>query len=1024
MSKSHIYRKEISFMLPRKMLVNKAIPLILILPISWMVTALLINFIGISHISHINLGVFCTLLSLSLSFLVFLMFHEFRLAWFIKIRVERKALYVSGILLVCVALLVFLLRSDIYFQYGFMVFKQWSQLPLFDIVLMCSLFCLLLYAPAYILHGVVFNRFTLGFLEKMVFYPLVSMAILGFAGFLAPSFREMWSVKVLALPLFIFVILALVLVRDWKKEYKPINVSNLNLVEITGLALIIFFRLFTYYSALEPAIFLKQDMIYQAEYIARLNRYGLTGYLSSPLTERYTVFYSSAYSLISKLLSLPYCNTIIIATFFNHIFVSLAFYYLSKRLFRDVKKSLFSTFVFTILSGFSWMHLLASPPITPLSGSDLFSYIRAIHDKFGMYSGATVSTIYADVHALVRLWGLGVAFASIAALLSAYRNPDEWKKYFLFFSAGFLQIVLGHPTEVFLLAFTLSVITLLSHDKILLENTLKTIFLLSISALPFIFIFSYPKEVFFSLISTIILCLLGIFLGKVIDRFGNFPFSIDARRKILKILAIAFMYYYGLSLIAFFSEYNNVNIRYPIFTLWYSVPIQWGFIGFLSTLAIVKHTLTAKRWDFSLKYSVLMILFLLLFTATVNYVNLNLFYVGLPYPIMPHYFFPFLAISSAYIFANGNSTHQIIILIGKRMSFSIRLYYVMVAFLILIFSTGSLCHILSASYWNNISLWTEKPQSTSLTDEEVRFINFLYALEPKTNTIEEACFIPKDQPFPIVEGVEYQTKVRYKVNPEQHLIKIAGLNTPSRMIESALYDTKSLSEVTFLTEFANIQYLIVEKNTKSALMQQLCVFTPVYWGEKYMVFELSQLIPHIDKTKKEAILIEKISFSGKIFVNEDSEEKTFENVNGEILPLDNGYVAIKMNNEENFTMRSSTVTIDGKTILLNVRSTRLYFPEALNVAQQMVFDGETSFKILNTFDNKRLYIGKFTFNGSYKILPEPWAMEDPRAAQNAIQGYLNLNDIHFIQIVIMPQGMLWTVLCASALVISFKRKDF
>ncbi|MEM4889133.1 MAG: hypothetical protein QXJ64_06830 [Thermosphaera sp.] len=835
---------------------------------------------------------------------------------------------------------------------------------------------------------------------------MISLVILGFIGIFAAPFREIWPVYILALPSLISAVILYILVDNRKKECR----IKANITEVIGLALIILFRLFVYISALGTAMFPMWDIVYQAEYIARLNRYGISAYLSSPLTERYPIFYFLAYSLITRLLPFPYINTIIIITLFNHIYASLAFYYLSKKLLRNLKKSLFSIFVFTILSGFAWIYLLISPPNGPMSKSDLYNYITAIRDKFGMYSGATVSTIYADCHALVRLYGLGVAFSSIAALLSAYQNQDEWKKYILFFFFGFLQITIGHPTENLLLVFTLLILLLIAYNDKLFRNIFKGIILLSIFSLLFAFIFKYFKEILYSIIVIIVIYYLSFyFLRKIIYRLNSILIFTNNKKIFLKIIAIIFVYYYGLSFILFFSEYNNINIRYPIFTLWYSIPIQLGFQGLLFILTIIKYAIVGKKLEFSMKYSMLMILFLLLFIIIVNYINLYFVYIILPYPVIPIYFFPFLSLCSAHILPSDVSIRR-----SRKIAFAV------VSLVILIFSAGSLTHILSVSYWNHVNWWGGGPGYKSLRYEEIEIINLIYASKPITKILEEACFISKDNPFlNIKEVIEYQTKIRYTNYLEWHLIKIAGLNTPSRMIESALYDAKSLDEVVFLQEFGNIRYLIIEKGAESALMQQLHALTPIYDGEKYLIFDLFKVIPYTNEMKKEAILVDKIIFNGSILVN----EKEYEGINGEISPLKNGYAIVRIDDIKLNVKSFSVIIISGNITFLNVRATRLYFPDALNVAQKIILNGKISFKILNTFDSKRLYIGELFFEGSYNIIPKSWHITS-LTAQEHIKAYIKSNNIDFVRNIIMPQGILWAIICTLVFMACFMSEKY
>lgn len=971
--------------------------------------------VKLNYISQISIEVFSVLLSLTVTFLLYLLFSERRIM--LKFEVKTKVLLILISLLAFIVGVLLLIDFDRCVRYGFMAFQPWGLIPKYNTTLVIILFCYLLYMPAYIFHKIFFKRFHISFLEKLVFYPLISTLFWGFTGFFFPPFKNVWFLKFFIPFLFFFSILFFAFTNNTKRDKESNIILNLNLVEISGLMLLIVFRLFIFYSGLEPAIFLKHDAAQQAGYVGQINRYGLAGYIESPLTAHYPVFYFLAWSSITKILPLPYCNILVMQTFFNQIFVTLAFYLLARKIFRNYREGLFSTFAFTILSGFSWLYLFTDPPSTSLSGSTLYEYVRAIHNKFGMYSGATVSTIQAFVLSLVRLWSLGVCFASMAALISSCTS-GKWRMYLFIFTAGFLQIVLGHPTEVFLVVFFLFALALLPNTNIeICKKLVKLLSVLTMISLLLILVFQYVilRMCILATIFPLLLLISALVLRRAINiRSIKRYVAKLLNEKILCLIAIIFVYYYGLSWIAFSGSYTNVQICYPIFTLWYSPPIQWGFLGLLFTFMLIKSALT-KKWDCSIYFNGLILILLTIFVVFINYINLYWFYTGLVYPIMPHFFLPFFALASGGLIKSNPYTY------GKR-RISIRLRKFLLAILIVsIFLLGSLCHVISASYWKNISWWYEKPLSTCLNDEETQLLNFLYNLTLRAS-YEEVCFIPENDPLPLVGGIAYQT-IRYGWlygnYCQPHIIRLSGMSPAPRLVDSALYNTRDFDEVLFLQQFSTMRLLLIDKNTKSPILQLMkergvCVFE----SEKYVIYELQTSLP---SRSEEAVLVDKVIFDSEYMC---INEQVLVNVSGEILPLKEGYVQVRIKNMEDFIIASPNISIKGEVTLFNVRATRLYFPEALNVAQKIIFHGSIFFEVANTFNNKHLYLKSLRYADSYKIYPEPWHMTS-RVAQFLIKAYIKANDIRFFTVLMNTLAKIWTIIIAVILIfVLFKPNIF
>lgn len=940
----------------------------------------------IDYVSRISLPTFSILLSLLLLLILYLLM-DYKHAHIFTLKVSflnKEKLWFLISALPLVPGVYWLVNMEKYKSYGLLAFQYWNILSIEDVLSTTIIYCYLLFVMPYLIERI-FLKHAFSLDEKIVFYPVIGMMVLGFLGFLLPPIAETWTLKFL-LPFLLS--LLLLFVFKFKGKNNHTSVLHLNPFEIFGLVLITAFRIFIYYSALGDDLFIKGDMTYQAGYIARINRYGLIGYLSSPLSEHYPAFYFCAWSSISKLIPLPYINMLVLASFVNHVLATLSFYVLAKKLLGDYTKALFSTLALIVLSGFSWLYILREPLTQQLSAEGLYNYIRRIHDKFGMYLGSTVSTIYADDLSLVRLWSLNAYFSSLCALLAPHfnsKNKEGYLGYLFVFSAGFIQIALGHPPELVLIGLSLFTFILMSGKEIF-KDIFKWILPLTILSLPLMLVLSYSTECVIALFFPLVLFSLALPLRKLLKILVK-----NAEKTLFNLLSFITMplivWYYGTAIISFVNNYDAVNIRYPIFTLWYSPPIQLGFLGLLFIVVIVKIAFIDKKVDFGLLFSLTMLSLLAFFILFLNYINLY-FYVGLPYPFIPIYFFPFLALSSSYLLEKKENKSNIL----KKI--------LVASFLVSIFVFGSLCHVISASYWRGNAWWTEKPAFTSLSPEETQILNLLYVTSPQ-QSYEEICFIPKSQPYPNVEGSTYQ-QIRYRATSEEYLIRLSGFTPSSRLAESGLFDAKSIREVAFIIEnFSPTRFILVERGTESSITQ-LMEGKAIFRGNNYQIYELPSSLTKI----LGGVLVEKISFEGNLST---SQGNTFKNVNGNLIPLNESYILIRTQNMDNVIVRLPlSLNFEGKITLFNVKATRTYFSYALCAAQKITFQGNLSMIAMASFDGSRLYLTSLKHTGAYNIYPEPWHM-DPEVATRLIHSYIRINEIPFLHALRSPAVITWTI---------------
>jgi hypothetical protein len=462
----------------------------------------------------------------------------------------------------------------------------------------------------------------------------------------------------------------------------------------------------------------------EANAVASLNKYGLKAYLSSPV-ETYPPFYSLFWSGLLELFPFPYLNGVLIIAFFNHLFSILAFWLLARLLFKDSRMALLSVILWTTLSGFSWVNLSLNPPTGALSGNQLLEHISTVSQHFGVHSGSIISPIYADDHALTRLWSLGLLFVSIAALLKSYFSENNLKESLLIFWICIIQVLLGHVTEVPLIALALFLLILIGRKTS--SRFTKTLFLsalISSTVSTFLIALVYGLNIYILIsLAPLLAVIFAVgFLGAfhVLSDIGLRTSLGKFSQKAKALFFVLFLYVYGLMWLAFLG--SSVWVGWPIVTLWYSPAVEWGFLGGASVLAIAWFGLRKNNLQFGLKFALSLFLLQLILLISLNYLNYNLFYIQTPYPFQPILFLPVLALIASQAFPQIN--------FRKKFRHKAR-FFLLVAVVIIVFSFGSLDHILSGSFWNtNNGWWWRNPLNPS--NEDYELINFLYEHSPSS----------------------------------------------------------------------------------------------------------------------------------------------------------------------------------------------------------------------------------------------------------------------------------------------------
>ncbi|MBS7281383.1 MAG: LamG domain-containing protein [Candidatus Freyarchaeota archaeon] len=887
----HIKNYEIEDKIYSKLVAS--IKYFLVFVVSYVLILTIVDVTNIKYVSAIDLGLFSLFLALLITSSVLLLeknhsFLQMYLPKIVKIDniLPLRIIPVIGSIVFFLAYLV--VNSTTYYYY--IAFEEWYTISPFRLLVSIVILLELLYIPAYILHRTVLHRFKLSIQERLVFYPVISALPLTLMGVFSASLRFEVFYKELFL-LFLNVAIIMLLLHDCRINRDSYSLSkhvgiNINKAEIFGILAAVAFNFFIFYSAIggENA-FLRGDMWGGANQIAVLSKYGVGGYLNSPVMT-YPILYGLFWSALLGFLPIPFINGLIMIAFFNHAFSILALYTLAKILFKDTKSALITIILWTAFSGFSWLYAVLNHPLQMLAGNDLLNYIIKIHIHFGVFSGAIVSPIYADDHALTRLWSLGLVFASTAALLKGYLNKSPIEGL-LVFSAGLFQITSGHVTEIPLLAIILFTL-LLIEKKHSTSFTIKAFFMMIAVPIVSIIILIFLKTLQEIYIVVFFLPMLAILLATVLNKNSTYLKELFSKRfldKMLKnikiVLIILFLFLYGLMWVAFWTKYPYVFINWPIFTVWYAPAIEWGFLGLMAALTLVWLGFKEK-WEFGLKFVVFILAFQVLLIFALNYLNYNFYYIQTPFPFQPILFLPNLALVSSQGFT-------LVKLSCPKKSFSRKIkLYIFIIIIILLFSFGSLDHILSASFWKtNNGWWFARPLNPTYSDYQL--INFLYLL-------------------PATSSYEFVATFYDWNNPETYVIYPSGLTALSSPLIDIIANTNDSREIYLLSHVFPIKYILVSNAypppTNSYLSNAIKTINPIFANAKYKMYSLSQL--NLSKTESlpisdKFLTAENIIFKGDISWIHYNGTMFLHKVSGAIYPINDGRVIILVEPSNGFT---------------------------------------------------------------------------------------------------------------------------
>jgi len=964
--------------------------------ISYVLSSLALSVTGLDQLSTVNLLLFSFCLSLIVaSVLLLLDIDEMRLKLQLSAQTRR---IVFSLVTVPLAILLF------YFYFANAgskdAFSDWSILSFFDVSFFTVAFFVLIYAPSYVLHRLLLPKWSLNLLEQVVFYPVMSAPLLVLLKVATDLGHFVVPYGLVVLGLFLGAFLTYFYFHFKKQNLVPSVSLDIDLKKVLVIAGVLLFNLAIFYLAIgSGSAFLRGDMWPEAGNIAFLNKHPLVDYFSLP-GANYPPFSFVFNSEISSLVPFPFINGLIISAFFNHFISVLAFFLLSKILFKDSKKSVVAVALWSILSGLSWTYLI----FNPLGDGQPLDILTSIAQRFGMYSGSTISPIYADGEALTRLWSLGLLFVSVAALLKSYVEKKNLTNTLMIFSLSTIQILFGHITEVPIVALVLFIIIIIENNlsskfsrNILITASFSSvvgailiafythfnILYILISFTPF---FGVLFGTFFLLIIKILKCSKVSFTVKIRNIVGKIRGSYRFRASVCVML----LYIFGLSWIGFFIN-PSIGIFWPITTLWYSYTIQWGVLGGLAVFAIVWLGLRKDKLHFGLKFALSLFLLQVLLLVSLNYINQNIIYIQIPYPFHPILFLPVLALIASQIFPNVKF---------QRSRNKIRTFVIFTG-IILVFVLGSLDYVLSSTFWDSNDGWWTNNNPLNPSSAEYQLINYLYQ-NPSSNHY-------------IGTFSDWNDPHSYVVIPSANYL----LSLPLIDILTTANDSR---EINLLDKVVGMSYVLVYANaslslpTDSHLSYAISEAKPIFITGEYKLYSLDQL--NLDETTMlpvsgDFLTAETIIFNGNIsFTDNNNYSTSLQNANGTIYPIDNGEVIFNIQTQNSNQIETSTVltpeiNIVGNVTLIKMKATWKYFYDSDCIADKIEISGKTSFQIFNSFTN-RIYMDPFSYNGQYQAFPSVGYLR-PDNAKELMNHYSVTHNIDLSETILSVLGIVWTI---------------
>ena len=737
--------------------------------------------------------------------------------------------------------------------------------------------------------------------------------------------------------------------------------------EILGLTLILFFKtLILYYIYGGSLIYPRGDAIVLA-YLIILSRKNF------PLTLSigYPKFFTYLWAVPLYLIPLPDIysfNNYLLAIFLINAYLSVILYYLLAKQLFDENTALFSTAIWNFVSGFTWLYYFIEPP-SKLGGLGAF-IIRASF-RIGYYSGAYVSHTLIGGHILSRLPALNAFLAAVYFLVKYLRNNGNEILYLTGFTASYIAACCGHIAEAFLIsmmtAATLAIEGTQKAKKMLLSaitgGTISFLFLKLTSS-------HYFRAYNYNIYLTII-CFslpLGIVGGYIL--FTALKALSKTISKYSKILLSAYIYYYGLSLIAFTQLIQKGGaLHWSHFTHWYIPPAEWGFTGILSTIAavlIVKNNWSTK----GLKIIVLYLILQSILLAIINLSNIYFIYTTIPVYIEPTYYTLFLSMIAGHLakLTENKPKYRAVLI---------------TLLLVLMLIPCSIDTALSAYYWKYFN-GRAPHQRMPWTQQDLELLNYLYKLEVKHG---------------------YAVTFKAKTIPPAYVVYLAGFTPLPEPVRQLYITACSWKELSYLYSHFPVDIIMLDHEGKYfprafPLLNMLNELQQVFTNKKYTIYKIQYQLSETTSNKA-FISCSKILFNGTCIITANNTKIVLNN-SGLIEPLSDGWIKISTKTNKTLSIFRPKIYIKGLTILEYVRAIK-YFKELGGCVKKLSIKGEVLLQVEETFCLKKIYINYFKYSGKYS------AETSKISFIKVIAGYAKSHWVSPINSAKTPQGTLWTI---------------
>lgn len=525
---------------------------------------------------------------------------------------------------------------------------SWGNIPFLNWLRFCSAIISTNLLPGYLFLRFIDRRKELPKLVNLVLSYLLSIFFVGLLGYLLVVLRQDFSISPLVvvifngllLPLFIRNEYKLVRTRDSQSGINKSCIVSSSKVILLMLVVIIIAVYFSTQFVFEP--FIRSD---NWRYLAGANQL-INNIAKESSNVEYYGFLTEpnwSFQFLAVFLSFagfPQVNAFMLASFFMGL-LPIAFFSMASAFFKGRERpAVISTFIYILFSGFGWIYFVmlqcrynllwsAFEP-NQLRNTLLEAGRLTLYDFF-MPSGL-------PQEAGLRTYALSLLAVIMLLYLLFSKKTSSHVRYPL------LSILVALPFLIHIEEISIVALVFLPPLILFTNEDVRKDFFFMLLGMIFVFfidmfalyqVYTQPPAAFILCISALSFSMLGArWIKRVFMKIKPNVFSLVGSLG-LPIL----IYLYCLAAIVFFSGGSNFFTDFTpnIFTgpyayPWYYYPIRLGVTGLLVLAGFIMLKLNNSpkhEYDSNLKYIVVVIPLLIIFSKMVSYVNTEIFFTGL-----------------------------------------------------------------------------------------------------------------------------------------------------------------------------------------------------------------------------------------------------------------------------------------------------------------------------------------------------------------------------------------------------------